>query len=124
MELLFLLVAVAVISWKASQFWHLMAFKKMLEDLKIGNDQLLKVARDNGIDITELEAADDENSHLPVLEVRVEKHPEGLFAYRKEDGFFIAMGKDRDTLMENLVHNLNNVRVIVAKEDGGDLISS
>jgi len=26
-------------------------------------------------------------------------------------------------LMENLVHNLTNVRVVVAKEDGADFIS-
>jgi hypothetical protein len=120
MELLIVIVAVAVISWKASQLWHLMAFKKMLEDLNIGNAQLLKVAEDNGIDVSEL----DPNNELPELEVRIEQHPEGLFAYRKADDSFIAQGADREKLMENLVNNLTNVRVIVAKEDGADLISS
>lgn len=124
MDLIILVIAVAVGAWKASQTWHLIAFRKIMQELKITDEQLLKVARDNGIEIertaTEEEA---EDSNLPILEVRVEQQPEGLFAYRKADSLFLAMGKDREALMENLVNNLNNVRVIVAKEDGGDLIS-
>ena len=125
-ELILLCVVMALyIGWKTSQIWHLMAFRKLMQELKITDNQLLKVARDAGIDIEQIEdsAKEDENDNLPVLEVRIEQHPEGLFAYRKEDNFFIAQGKDRTMLMENLVNNLTNVRVVIAKEDGGDLIS-
>ena len=103
-------------------FWGLYTFRQILEDLNIKNADLRRLAESKGIEMTEI-AEDDENSDLPVLEVRIEKHPEGLFAYRKADNTFIAQGKDREALMENLVSNLNNVRVIVAKEDGGDLIT-
>jgi hypothetical protein len=107
--------------WKISQTWHLFTFKQILQDLSVSNSDLKQLAKDQGIELDSNE--EDENSHLPILEVRVEQHPEGLFAYRKADGFFIAMGKDRDTLMKAMVDNLNNVRVVIAKEDGGDLIS-
>jgi hypothetical protein len=118
-ELVILCVVMALyIGWKASEAWHLHVFNQLMDDLNVSHKELRKIARAQGIEIPEPE------SDLPILELRIEKHPEGLFAYRKEDGFFIAMGKDKDSLMENIVNNLNNVRVVVAKEDGGDLISS
>jgi hypothetical protein len=109
------------VGWKISELWQMVTFKELLSDLGVKQQDLEKIK-------DQLEQADtdpeDENSHLPILEVRIEQHPEGLFAYRKVDDSFIAQGKDREGLMENLVNNLNNVRVIVHKEDGGDLISS
>ena len=123
MDLVILSVVMALyIGFKVGEAWYLYTFRQILEDLNIKNADLRRLAESKGIEMTEI-AEDDENSDLPVLEVRIEKHPEGLFAYRKADNTFIAQGKDREALMENLVSNLNNVRVIVAKEDGGDLIT-
>lgn len=105
------------VGWKVSELFQVAAFKELLNDLNVKQKDLQDLH-------SRLSAeANDENSDLPVLEVKVEQHPEGLFAYRKEDGFFLAQGKDREKLMENLVNNLTNVRVVVAKEDGADLIS-
>ena len=127
MDLLILFVLVAAVSWKASQIWHVMAFKKLLEDLGISDSQLRKLAQDHGIiemsEESQTAEDDDPNSDLPILEVRIEQHPEGLFAYRKVDDSFIAQGKDREGLMAALVNNLTNVRVIVHKEDGADFIN-
>jgi len=119
---LFSIIMALYIGWKASQAWHLIAFRKIMQDLKITDNQLLKVAQEAGINMEELTEEKAEDSNLPILEVRVEQQPEGLFAYRKEDSLFLAMGKDRKGLMENLVNNLTNVRVVIAKEDGADLI--
>jgi hypothetical protein len=111
------------LGFKAGEAWYLYTFRQILEDLNIKNSDLRKLAESKGIALSEVPAEEDENADLPVLEIRIEQHPEGLFAYRKVDDSFIAQGKDREGLMENLVNNLNNVRVIVAKEDGADLIS-
>ena len=120
-DLVILCVIMALyIGWKASAAWHIYTFRTLLEELKVPNAKLQQIVKEQAIDLGEEVDEDDEN--LPVLEVRIEQHPEGLFAYRKDDGGFIAMGKDREGLMENLINNLSNVRVIVAKEDGGDLI--
>ena len=108
------------VGWKISELWQMVTFKELLSDLGVKQQDLEKIK-------DQLEQADtdpeDENSHLPILEVRIEQHPEGLFAYRKVDDSFIAQGKDREGLMENLVNNLNNVKVIVHKEDGADFIN-
>jgi hypothetical protein len=123
-ELVLLCVAMALyIGFKVGEAWYLLTFKTLLKELNISEDQLRKFARDKGIDIGDPEPQQDENSDLPILEVRVEQHPEGLFAYRKADDSFIAQGKDREGLMAALVNNLTNVRVIVHKEDGADLIN-
>jgi hypothetical protein len=121
MEYIIVAVLSFVAGWKISQTWHLFTFRSILEDLKISNSDLKRLAAEKGLELEEAEQ--DENANLPILEVRVEQQPEGLFAYRKADSLFLAMGKDREALMQNLVHNLTNVRVVVAKEDGADLIN-
>ena len=109
------------IGFKVGEAWYLYTFRQILEDLNIKNSDLRRLAESKGVEMS-APVEEDENADLPVLEVRIEQHPEGLFAYRKEDDTFIAQGPDRNGLMENLVHNLTNVRVVVAKEDGADLI--
>ena len=109
------------IGFKAGEAWYLYTFRQILEDLNIKNSDLRRLAERKGIDMS-APVEEDEHSDLPVLEVRIEQHPEGLFAYRKDDNGFIAQGSDRITLMEALVNNLTNVRVVIAKEDGADLI--
>ena len=124
-DLVILCIIMALyIGFKAGEAWYLYTFRQILEDLNIKQSELRKLAEDKGVDLSEVPAEDDLGSDLPILEVRIEQHPEGLFAYRKVDDTFIAQGKDRDTLMENLVNNLTNVRVVVYKEDGADLINS
>lgn len=113
------------IGWKVSQAYHLLQFRNILEDLGVSNTDLRKLAKDQGIELDKaplLKQEDDEGSDLPVLEIRIEQQPEGLFAYRKDNSLFIARGSDRAELMDNLIANLNNVRVVVAQEDGADLI--
>jgi hypothetical protein len=124
-DLVILCIIMALyIGFKAGEAWYLYTFRQILEDLNIKQSDLRKLAEDKGVDLSEVPAEEDDlGSDLPILEVRVEQHPEGLFAYRKMDDSFIAQGKDRDTLMENLVNNLTNVRVVVYKDDGADLIN-
>ena len=123
-DLVILCIIMALyIGFKAGEAWYLYTFRQILEDLNIKNSDLRKLAENKGVDLSEVPAEDDLGSDLPILEVRIEQHPEGLFAYRKVDDTFIAQGKDRTTLMENLVNNLTNVRVVVYKEDGADLIN-
>ena len=120
---IFSIIMALYIGFKAGEAWYLYTFRQILEDLNIKNSDLRKLAENKGVDLSEVPAEDDLGSDLPILEVRIEQHPEGLFAYRKVDDTFIAQGKDRDTLMENLVNNLTNVRVVVYKDDGADLIN-
>ena len=122
MELAIIIVAALYVGWKASEAWHLFTFRSILEDLKIDSNRLKKLAEEKGIDLPK-DPEEEPESSLPILEVRVEKTDLGLFAYRKDNSLYLARGRDREELMKNLVDNLTNVRVIVAKEDGADLIA-
>ena len=120
------LIVFAVGFWLGSVVrgaWMALSFREILKDLGITEQQLRALAEKNEIQLPEIKS-DDEKSQLPVLEVRVEQTDLGLFAYRKRDSLFLARGKDREELMKNLVNNLTNVRVVIAKEDGAELISS
>lgn len=122
LELALIMIAVAFwIGWKTSQMWHLISFRELLTQLRVTPQDLKAVARDQGVALADADQEPDADRELPQLEIRIEQHPEGLFAYQLSDGLFIAQGRDRVELMENLVHNLNNVRVIVA--DGAELIT-
>jgi hypothetical protein len=123
MELMIITVLAFAIGWKLSQAWHLLGFRKLLEALKISNTDLLRLAKDSGLDLEPEHTTADTSSDLPELEVRIEKTDLGLFAYRKDNSLYLARGEDREELMQNLVMNLNNVRVVIAKEDGADLIT-
>ena len=121
MEYFIIAVVSFVVGWKLSQTWHLFTFRSILEDLNVSNTDLKRLAEQKGIEIDTKE--NNTESDLPILEVRVEKTDLGLFAYRKDNSLYLARGQDREELMANLVNNLTNVRVVVAKEDGAELIS-
>jgi hypothetical protein len=106
------------VGWKLSELWSAYTFKEILKDLGVTSEQMKSLLDDKQDQLD----TSSEDPQPPELELKIESHPEGLFAYRKSDGFFIAQGKDRKGLMENLVTNLTNVRVVVAKEDGAHLL--
>jgi len=120
-ELLIITVLAFFVGWKASEFWMLITFKTLLEDLKVSESDLRRVAREKGITLPERIDAKSE-PELAELEVRLEKIGDTIYAYSIKDDQFLGQGTDRDTLIQRLTENLTNVRVIIAKEHGADLI--
>jgi hypothetical protein len=123
--LLFLIPVAFYIGWKVNEAWMLLSFRTILQELKISNDQLVKIARDKGIQLTETDPDPEPESDPGVpalLEVRLEQIDGQIFAYSLKDDQFLGQGTDRDTLVQRLTENLTNVRVIIAKEHGADLI--
>ena len=95
---------------------HLSSFKKILEDLGVTNQQLLKL-RDT-IDL-ELDDAEPET----VCEIKIEQHGNQLYAYRKEDDHFLGQGTDRESLIERISKEFSGqVRLIIREEDGAEHI--
>ena len=105
------------LGWVASSAWHRIVFSEMLGRLSKSAIEQLQT------DLTkEAQELDGDTDGLPELEIRVEQHPEGLYAYAIEDNRFIAQGVDKDQLMANLVANLHQVRVICRESQGAHLI--
>jgi hypothetical protein len=91
------------------------SFREILKDLNVGQDQLERLRAD-------LDDDEDAKPNLTELEVRIEETGGQLYAYRCDNDQFLGQGTDREALIKRLTENLTNVRVIISKEHGADLI--
>ena len=118
------LIIVFMLGWfvgaKVTNIWNQVTFREILKDLGVTETQMKELAQKNGIPVDD----DSAKQELPVIEVKIEKHGDQLFAFRKDNDQFLGQGTDRDALIDRLTQNLNNVRVIIDKEDGADLLKS
>ena len=109
------------IGWRASRQVHLDGFRQLLRALKITEADLLRAMIK--IQSREWQQEDTEGStDSTVVDVKLEQQGTQIFAYRKSDDQFLAQGSDADSLIERLNQNLTPCKVVVAKEDGADLL--
>jgi hypothetical protein len=110
-----------LIGWQAASRVHLDGFRQLLRALKITEQDLLRAMVK--IKSSEWQLDDDEGAKdSTVVDVKLEQQGTEIFAYRKSDDQFLAQGSDADSLIERLNQNLTPCKVVVAKEDGADLL--
>ena len=119
---LFIVAALGIfIGWQASKRVHLQGFRELLRALKVTEEDLLRAMIK--IQSQEWQLDDVEGSTDPtVVDVKLERVGTEIFAYRKSDDRFLAQGSDADSLITHLNENLTPCRVVVAQEDGADLL--
>ena len=116
---LIIALAFALGWWLGTRFqslWLHTSFRAILKDLGITEQQMRDLAQKNSIDLPHTE--------LPVVEIRLEKMGDTIYAYRKDTEEFLGQGTDREALILRLTERLSNVRVVIAREDGADLLKS
>lgn len=118
MDIIIALIVGVIIGFKVNELLQVWAFQRILKELGITEQQMRELARKNGI----IREDPPEDSELPELEVKIEQHQGILFAFRKDTDQFLGQGTDREQLIESLKANLTNVRVIIAQEDGAELL--
>jgi len=101
----------------ASRF-HIEAARNIFEKLGITEQQMRDVHTQVQREFDALEADDQPEC----LEIKVEKHAEQLFAYRKDDGLFLAQATDSDGLIAMLKSKFKDQRVTITPEDGAEHI--
>lgn len=113
-----------VVAARITNAWNREVFKAMLEDLGIRNQDLIRLARKNGLDLSELAPTgrDQDLKESTVLRIRLEQHQGQIYAFRKDTDQFLGQGADTDTLIQRLNETLKPCKVVVAKEDGADLL--
>jgi len=111
-------VGKAVTNWT-----NTVAFRELLKDLNVSNDQLMKVKAKIDKDLQDSTDAPEE-VELTAMEIKVEQHQGQLYAFRKDNDQFLGQGRNREELIEHLKKNLTNVRLIISEEDGGKLIQN
>jgi hypothetical protein len=109
------------IGWTASKQVHLDGFRQLLKALKITEADLLRAMIRIQSREWQLEESEGTNDHT-VVNVKLEQQGTEIYAYRKSDDQFLAQGTDADSLIERLNQNLTPCKVVVAQEDGADLL--
>ena len=124
MDMIELIIAALVgllIGWQASKQMHLDGFRQLLRALKVTEEDLLRAMikiQSKEWQLEEPEGTKDET----VVDVKLEQVGTAIYAYRKSDDQFLAQGTDADSLIARLNQNLTPCKVVVAKEDGADLL--
>ena len=109
------------IGWRAASHVHLDGFRQLLKALKITEDDLLRAMikiQSREWQLEDPEGTKDET----IVDVKLEQVGTAIYAYRKSDDQFLAQGIDADSLIARLNENLTPCRVVVAQEDGADLL--
>jgi hypothetical protein len=109
------------IGWQAAKRVHLQGFRDLLRALKVTEQDLLRAML--RVQSGEWQPDDTEGSKEDtVVDVRLEQVGTAIYAYRKSDDQFLAQGNNADSLIERLNQNLTPCKVVVAQEDGADLL--
>ena len=109
------------IGWRAASHVHLDGFRQLLKALKITEQDLLRAMikiQSREWQLEDPEGTKDET----IVDVKLEQVGTAIYAYRKSDDQFLAQGSDAASLIERLNQNLTPCRVVVAQEDGADLL--
>ena len=109
------------IGWRAASRVHLDGFRQLLKALKITEQDLLRAmikiqSRDWQLE-DHVGSTDD-----TIVDVKLEQQGTEIYAYRKSDNQFLAQGSNAASLIERLNQNLTPCKVVVAQEDGADLL--
>ena len=109
-----------ILGWKINDAARTTAIRHLLKELGVTDKDLRAAAARNGIQIAD--APDAAAADEAVVDVKLEQVGTEIFAYRKSDHQFLGQGQDSQTLIERLNQNLTPCKVVVAQEDGADLL--
>ena len=110
-----------LIGWQAAKRVHLQGFRELLRALKITEQDLLRAMikiQSREWQLEDPEGTKDET----IVDVKLEQQGTEIYAYRKSDNQFLAQGSNAASLIERLNQNLTPCKVVVAQEDGADLL--
>ncbi len=104
---------------KLAAGFYLRLFKMILEDLGIDNTKLIAMARKHGAEFItpeqEAKFREIESVDLEKIEIKVEKHNDTLYAFRKDNDAFLGQGSTREQLIEAMSQRMKNVHLTVVE---------
>jgi len=108
-----------LIGWRCADAIHTATLSMLLKELGVKEQDLRrvlgKIKPDHDLD------PEHETMHA-VVGVRLEQEQGQIYAYRKDTAEFLGQGTDAESLIARLNENMQPCRVVVAKEDGADLL--
>lgn len=125
MEYIICLALGFYVGYKIAEAILLFTFKKVLEEFNIGAKELESIAERLGVQVPTKptnDLAEDSEEEFPKVAIEVEQLGTTLYAYRKDNGRFLGQAATPEELIIRLGEQLSNVKLIVAREDGGELL--
>ena len=93
--------------------------RNMMEDAGITTKQLEKFS-DHWK--TKLGDEEDESVTLEIVEVKIEKVDDQLFAFHLDSNEFIAQGKTKEDLLAAIEKRMTNVKLVISQEHGAEFV--
>lgn len=125
MEYIICLALGFYVGYKIAEAILLFTFKKVLEEFNIGAKELESISERLGVEYPKnptAAAEDSEEEELPKVAIEVEQLGTTLYAYRKDNGRFLGQATSPEELIIRIGERLSNVKLIVSREDGGELL--
>ena len=114
------------LGWRTSNRMHEMLLPEILKMTGVTDEKLKAAMAQLRLNLPEdhpdkIKSVDE---ILPSVNVRIEEHGDQLYAYRKEDDKFLGQGRTQEALLSRMQEQNKGTsfKIIVAKEDGADLL--
>lgn len=105
------------LGWKLSEKLMWFTFGKMMREAGVSNKDL-----DQFINHWAPSLRKEAEEEQPQIEVRLEQHNQTLYAYRKDNEEFLGQGADQDELFKRIADRFQNVKFVIRKDDGAELL--
>ncbi len=105
---------------KIATVFHVAAFKKILNELGVKEQDMRKLAQRVGLE-HRLPEESQPTAQLEEIHIKLEQHQGQIYAFRMDNDGFLGQGTDRDSLIQHLQQRMMNVRLII--DEGGELIA-
>ena len=123
MEYIDYLICFVVGVWVGKKL-HEILFQAMMhramKELGLTNNDLRRISEHMDQKLKEQDG--EESDGLTTIEIKVEKHNDTLYAFRKDNDAFLGQGATREDLINRLAIKMKNVKLTISKEDGAELI--
>lgn len=109
------------IGYRINERIHQAVLPDLLRRLGVTPKQLETVMSDLKKETGSEEPAQTESA---VIEIKVERHGDTIYVFRKTDDQFLGQGKTFEEIVKRLEKDFQNVKFHVSKEDGADLLKN
>lgn len=110
------------IGYKIAEAITFYALKKMLDELGITRTQLDQLATRLGITVPSNSEDSSADSELPIVPIKIEQQGDMMYVFRKDTDQFLGQAATQEELILRLGEKMRNVKLTVAREDGGELM--
>lgn len=121
-DLVIVFVAAFWLGWKVQEKIMFYTMAEMFRKAGITNKELDKFINHWKDDLDKPEEVEVDENGYEIVPIKIEKHGEVLYAFRKDDDQFLGQGDSKESLIRRLGEKLVGIRLVIEEGDGAELI--